>query len=603
MAEVGKLNIGQGNRFRRQQGVVVKPKDFKGTLRRLWGITQGQRQGLGIIFLLSIVAAVIVMSTPYLIGRVIDSLQGGDLSIGLLVVLAGIYIGDYLSKFIQGYMMAVVSQRMIKYIRKMLFAYFNALPLAFFDKKQHGDLMSRLTNDIDNISNTISDSLTQLMQLACTIVGVLCIMLVLNIPLTAVTLVVSPLIYFLTKAVTKHTKVLFKKQQEVLGKLNGHVEESISGNMIVKAYGMEENMIQEFEVVNERLREVGTKALVWSGLLMPFMNVINNLSFIFVAILGGVMATKGYITVGLISTFLLYARQFTRPLNEMANIYNTLQTAVAGAERIFEIFDEQTEEPDVLDAKILENPVGEIVFEDVCFGYEYGKPILNHINLTIAPGTKIAIVGPTGAGKTTIINLLTRFYDITSGRILLDGIDLRNYKRADLRKAFSVVLQDTELFQMSILENIRYGNKAATNEEVIAAAKSAHAHGFIERLPLKYDTIIGAEANTLSQGEKQLLTIARAVLTNAPIMILDEATSSVDTRTEKRIKKAMENLTKGRTSIFIAHRLSTIRDCYIIVLDQGQITEMGTHEELLEQKGGYYKMYQTQTGTSSLGAT
>ena len=590
------MGANTGSTWKRSLGTVVKPKNFKGTLKRLWELTKGQRQGLGLIFMLSGFAAIIVMVTPYLIGKVVDSIEDGNPSLVLLMALAAFYIGDYLIKFMQGYAMAAVSQRMIKYIRKVLFNHFNHLPLAFFDKRQNGDLMSRLTNDIDNISTTISDSLTQLMQLVFTIVGVFLVMLSLNIPLTGVTLVAGPLIYLLTKSITKRTRILFRKQQEALGRLNGHIEESISGTMIVKAYGREEALIEEFEEVNDRLAAVAIKAQIWSGFLMPLMNVINNLCFIFIAVVGGLMATKDIITVGVISSFLLYAKQFTRPLNEVANIYNILQTAVAGAERIFEIFDEEVELEDVKGAKTLTKPRGEISFQDVCFGYEEGQLILKSINLNIEPGTRVAIVGSTGAGKTTIISLLTRFYDISSGSILLDGEDIRSYRRKDLRNCFGVVLQDAALFPMSILENIRYGKPNATDEEVIAAAKSANAHDFIQRLPNQYHTIIGSEASTLSQGEKQLITIARAILTNAPIMILDEATSSVDTRTERKIKEAIKTLTTGRTSIFIALRLSTIRDCYIIVLEKGEIAEMGYHEELLEKQGIYNRMYQTQIG-------
>lgn len=586
----------QGGNWRRNLGTVVKPKHFKGTLKRLWELTKGQRQGIGLVLLLACFAAGTVMTTPYLIGKVVDSVASGYPSRVLLGVLAAFYIGDYFIKFIQAYTMAGVSQRMVKYMRKVLFGHFNQLPIAFFDKRQHGDLMSRLTNDIDNISTTISDSLTHLIQLVFTILGVFLVMITLNVTLTGVTLVAGPLIYGLTKIITKRTRVLFKQQQQVLGKLNGQIEESISGTMIVKAYGREEMLIEEFEAVNEQLRSVATKAQIWSGFLMPLMNVINNISFIFIAVVGGFLATQNSITVGMISSFLLYARQFTRPLNDVANIYNVLQTAVAGAERIFEILDEEVEIVDCEGAKELIHPKGAITFENVYFGYEVDQPILKSINLEIEAGTRVAIVGSTGAGKTTIISLLTRFYDVNAGRILLDGEDIRRYRRKDLRQCFGVVLQDTALFPISILENIRYGKIEATDEEVITAAKRANAHSFIKRLPQGYETLIGSEANGLSQGEKQLITIARAILTNAPIMILDEATSSVDTRTEHKIKEAIQTLTAGRTSIFIAHRLSTIRDCYIIVLEKGEIAEQGNHEELIKQQGIYYQMYQTQIG-------
>ncbi len=577
--------------------VVEKPKNMKGTLRRLWELTRGHRQGLPIIFLLAALAAGSAMLSPYLIGLVVDRVSQGSAVAGVLLLLLLVYVGEGAIRLLQDVLMARVSQRIVCYIRKALFAVFNRLPLSFFDKRQHGDLMSRLTNDIDNISITISDSLAQLMLLICTLVGVLVIMLCLNLWLTLAALITAPLVFLLAKVVTSHTRVLFKNQQAQLGLLNGNIEENVSGQMGVKAFCREEEMIEQFNEVNQAVCKVGTPALIWSGFLMPLMNVINNLCFISVSVTGGIMASMHLITVGVISSFVLYARQFTRPLNDIANIYNTLQTAVAGAERIFEIFDETPEPPDKKDALPLKAPKGEIGFENTVFGYDPKKPVLKGITLHIPAGARVAIVGETGAGKTTIISLLARFYDVTQGKILLDGVDLRDYRLADLRRCFGVVLQDTALFNLSVADNIRYGKEDATLQQVQQAARAANADGFIQRLPDGYDTIIGEGGGTLSQGERQLITIARAILADAPILILDEATSSVDTRTERKVRDAVETLTKGRTSILIAHRLSTIRHCdLIVVLDGGQIAEMGNHETLLAAGGRYCSMYRAQMG-------
>lgn len=576
---------------------VVKPKNLKGTLLRLWSLTKGHRQGLLVVFALSGIASVSAMITPLLIGKIIDSIAKGSLSVILLTLLAFVYLGDWAIRFTQAFLMASVSQRIISFIRMELFAVMKKLPLAFFDKGQHGDYMSRLTNDIDTISTTISDSLTQLMILLFTLCGIFSIMLSLNIVLTLVVLLAIPFVFLLTKIVTSHTRKLFKKQQAALGALNGHIEETISGLSLVKAFCRENQVIEEFEKKNEELCHVGTQALIWSGYLMPIMNVINNLSFISVSVASGIMASKGLVSIGMISSFLLYSRQFNRPFIDLANIYNVFQTAVAGAERIFEIFDETPEPADPPNALPVHDSKGHIVFENVSFGYQKESPVLKNISFTAKAGERIAIVGSTGAGKTTIIHLLSRFYDVTEGRILLDGHDLREYRLKDLRKLFGVVLQDTSLFYMDIMENIRYGKKDATDQQVIAAAKASDAHSFISRLPEGYHTLIEEGGNNLSHGERQLITIARAILTQSPILILDEATSSVDTRTEQRIQKAMQKLTNGRTSFIIAHRLSTIRDAdKILLLADGEITEMGTHTELMAQKGVYYAMYCTQCG-------
>ncbi len=576
---------------------VVKPKNMKGTLMRLWELTKGQRKGLGWILLLSVFASASAILSPYLIGQAVNRIDAGEMVSQMLLLLAGLYLSDWMVRFLQHFFMASIGQKVILHIRKTLFAKMKELPLSFFDSRRHGELMSRLTNDVDNISTTISDSLTQLMTYVFTILGVLVIMLRLSPLLTCVAFLSVGLIFLLTKTVTGHTRKLFAQQQVALGRLNGQVEESVSGLSMVKAFGREEKLIFQFEENNRQLCEVATKAQIWSGYLMPIMNVINNLNYVLIAVISGVMAANDLIGVGLISSFLLYSKQFSRPFVDIANIYNNFQTAVAGAERVFEILDETCEPEDVPDALVLDNPVGEVVFDHVTFGYLPEKPILHDVSIRLEAGMKVAVVGSTGAGKTTFINLLTRFYDVDSGSILLDGHDLREYRMADLRRAFGVVLQDTALFGMSIKENICYGRKDVPFEQVEKAAKMAGADSFIRRLPQGYDTVLKQGGAQLSQGERQLLTIARAVLTNAPILILDEATSSVDTVTEQRIRRAMLEITKGRTSIIIAHRLSTIRDSDLILLmENGQIVEKGNHEQLMALNGRYAKMYRTQTG-------
>ena len=471
------------------------------------------------------------------------------------------------------------------------------LPLSFFDARQHGELMSRLTNDVDNISTTISDSLTQLMMYGFTIIGIFFAMLFSNVLLTGVALIAVAMIFLLTRTVTKHTRKLFRQQQALLGSLNGQVEESISGLRIVKAFCQEENMVEDFAEKNEAFCRVATRAQIWSGYLMPITNVINNLNYVLIAIVSGLMAAAGQLSVGTISSFLLYSRQFTRPFVDIANIYNNFQTAVAGAERIFEIFDEEPEPADRPDALPLDHPKGEIRLEHVTFGYRPEEPVLKDVSLYIPAGTRVAVAGPTGAGKTTLINLLTRFYDVQEGAILLDGHDLRDYRMADLRSAFGVVLQDTALFGESIRNNISYGKENVPFEKIREAAVQAGADAFIRRLPQGYDTVLTQGGAELSQGERQLLTIARALLSDAPILILDEATSSVDTVTEQHIRRAMDAAASGRTSFLIAHRLSTIRDCDLILLiENGKIVEKGSHEELMRLDGSYAKMYRTQMG-------
>nr|WP_245640416.1 ABC transporter ATP-binding protein [Neobacillus massiliamazoniensis] len=590
--------IGRPGGAHRFRGPVVKPKNLKGTLSRLWDYFGKERKMLSFIFALILVDSAITLLSPYLIGKAVDSmgLHTGKVNFNFLemtiVILAVAYVSDAILTFLQGWLMAGVSQRIVRNLRASLFKKLQKLPVSFFDTRAHGDLMSRLTNDVDNVSNTISQSTTQLMSGLIVIIGSLVMMIILSPILTVASLVTVPLVFLLTRTIAKRTSVLFKDQQVQLGKLNGHIEETISGIEIVKAFNHEDKVIEEFEAVNKKLRDVGLRAQIWSGFLMPMMNVINNLGFTLVAVIGGILAVKNIITVGAIASFITYSRQFVRPINDLANIFNVLQSGIAGAERVFEILDEQEEPEDLPNAIPLDHPKGHVVFDHVSFGYRADVPILKDVSFEAPVGSSTALVGPTGAGKTTIVNILTRFYDVTGGRILLDGRDIREYTRDSLRKCFGFVLQDTYLFSGTIKENIKYGKPDATDVEVETAAKMANADPFIKRLPNQYETVLSENGGNLSQGQRQLLAIARVILAKPSLLILDEATSSIDTRTEIHIQEALLTLMENRTSFIIAHRLNTIRDAdTIMVIDNGQIIESGSHEALMNQHGRYYNMF------------
>lgn len=585
--------------FRRQRGMPpVKPKKFKDTLLRLWKYFGNQKGKLFVVFIFILLNSALGLSVPYLIGKAVDAISFGEMSVDfkllgiIIVILIGIYIIESIIVLFQGWLMAGISQRVVLSLRSALFAKLQKLPLSFFDTHTHGEIMSRLTNDIENVSITLSQSSIQLMSSSINVAGALIMMIILSPLLTIASLITVPMVFFITNHVTKRTRVLFMEQQIVLGNLNGHIEEVISGIQVVKAFNREDNVITQFDDINEKLCNVGIKAQIWSGYIMPLMNVINNIGFTAVAAVGGALAVKDMITIGVIASFLSYSRQFARPLNDMANIFNTLQSAVAGAERVFETLDEKEEKNDIKTAIELKDIRGEVQFKNVTFSYKPGNPVLKNVSFHVKEGSNIALVGATGAGKTTIVNLLTRFYDVSEGEILIDGIDIRNYTRDSLRRCFGVVLQDTYLFSDTIKENIRYGRINASDKEVEEAAFMANADQFIKRLPKGYDTILTEGGINLSQGERQLLAIARAVLANPSILILDEATSSVDTRTELRIQEAMLKIMKGRTSFIIAHRLSTIKDADIImVIDDGEIIEKGSHSELIDYRGKYYDMY------------
>lgn len=580
---------------------VEKAKDIRYTLNRLWDFFRKEKIGLSATFLLVLTSGILGLLVPFLIGKAVDAIFPGPnlVEFGRLkfisALLLSIYILDSGLTFLQEYIVAGIAQKVVHDIRKSLFGKLQSLPIVYFDTQTHGELMSRLTNDVDNISNTISQSTVQFMASVVNIVGSLIMMIRLSGFMTIASLITVPMVYLLTKTIAKRTKVLFKEQQEALGLLNGHIEETIGGIHVVKAFNKEDKVVDEFIRQNHILREVGVKAQIWSGFIMPLMNVINNFGFGVIAILGGALAVKGKISVGIIASFIFYSRQFTRPLNELASTFNTLQSGIAGAERVFEILDEEEERKDGEGAILATDIEGEVEFKFVSFEYEPGEPVLKDISFKVEPGTNIALVGATGAGKTTIVNLLTGFYEIEEGEILIDGINIKDYQKDSLREIFGMVLQDTYLFSGTIEENIRYGRLDATYEEIERAAKMSKAHDFISRLPMGYDTILSEGGMNLSQGQRQLIAISRAILADPSILILDEATSSVDTRTELKIQEAMVQLMKGRTTFIIAHRLSTIREADIImVIDDGKIVEKGNHDQLIDKKGKYYNLYMSQ---------
>ncbi len=599
MPKLGKWGGGAHQRF--QPG--AKPKNTRGTLLRLVRMFGKWRNSLIVATILTIISAAVSLFTPFLLGKAINAFDintntvDGQLLTIILVTLVGCYLASWLIDTMNGVLMAQVTQKLVKYIRTGFFSKLQKIPLNFYDTRSHGDTMSRITNDVDNISMTVAQTTTQLISSVFSITGSFVMMLVLSPVLTLVALITIPLVFILTKAIAGRSRKFFVGQQQMLGALNGVVEESIVGLKMVKSFNRQQKVLEEFKTVNQELCSYSTKAQIWAGFMMPFMNVINNLSFTFIACAGGLLTVKGAITVGVVVSFLTYSKQFGMPLNNIAGMFNTIQSALAGAERVFEIMDEDQETPDKPNLREFSDPEGKVEFREVCFSYNTGKPVLNKVSFLVNPGEVIALVGETGAGKTTIVNLLTRFYELDQGRILIDDTDITDISRSDLRNCFSVVLQDTCLFTGSIADNIRYSRPDASDGEVIAAARMAHADEFITRLPKGYDTHVTGSSDNLSQGQRQLIAIARAVLCDAPILILDEATSSVDTKTEKEIQKALLKLMKNHTSFLIAHRLSTIRDAdKILVIGGGGILEGGTHSELMERRGAYYKMVISQMG-------
>jgi ABC-type multidrug transport system fused ATPase/permease subunit len=522
--------------------------------------------------------------------------------IGIIaLILIGMYLISALFSLIMGLVMSGVSQRTVRDLRREVDSKLSRLPLKYFDLHPHGDILSRVTNDVDTISTTLQQSLTQIITSVITIIGYIIMMLTISPVLTLIVIATLPLYVMSTMFIAKKSQKFFAVQQKALGELSGHVEEMYTGHKIVKAFGHEKDSIEEFEAINERLKDAGWRAQFVSGIMFPLMNFISNLGYVGISIVGGIWITKSLLGLGDILAFIQYSRSFTMPIVQTANIANIIQSTVACAERVFEILDEEEEIPDSSDAVVLEKPRGEVRFDRVAFSYKEDVPLIENMNLHVKEGDTIAIVGPTGAGKTTLVNLLMRFYEINSGKISVDGVNINDIRRSELRKMFGMVLQDTWLYNGTIKDNIAYGKEGATMEEIVSAAKAAHADRFIRTLPQGYDTILNEEATNISQGQKQLLTIARAILADPAILILDEATSSVDTRTEVLIQKAMANLMKGRTSFVIAHRLSTIRDAeQILVMNKGSIIEMGNHKELLNKGGFYADLYNSQFAGADL---
>ncbi|MCM3082040.1 ABC transporter ATP-binding protein [Brevibacillus invocatus] len=581
----------------------VKPKNTMRTIRRLWGYIRSYQSGLIAVILFTIITTLLSLVAPYLLGTAVDHyIIPGDFQglLGLCVVLLAVYAGTALTAWLQQQVMVKVAQHTVQSMRRDIFARLQLLPLRFFDSKTYGELMSRTTNDIENVSGTLNQSVTQLIASALSLIGSLAIMLYLNVWLTLLSMVTIPLVMLFTKTVTTRTRKYFSNQQASLGELNSLIEETVSGQKVVQVYRREQKAAEQFDEINHKLTNASIQAQIYSGTMGPVMNVLNNLSFALIAAVGGWMAFNEWTTVGVIVAFLNYSKQFQRPLSDLANQFNLLQSAVAGAERVFETIDTKTEYEDEAHSRSIEEVRGEVRFDRVSFSYKNGVPILSEVSLTASPGQTIALVGPTGAGKTTIINLLTRFYEIDSGIVTIDGVDIRQLDKNSLRSKLGIVLQDAYVFSDTIRENIRYGRLDATDEEIEAAARLANAHTFIQKLPDGYDTMLMSGGGNLSQGQRQLLTIARAVLADPAILILDEATSSIDTRTEMHIQTAMRKLMKGRTSFVIAHRLSTIREAdQILVINQGGIIERGTHDELLEERGFYYELYNSQFKRSS----
>ncbi|MCR8642783.1 ABC transporter ATP-binding protein/permease [Paenibacillus sp. N1-5-1-14] len=575
-----------------------KPKNWYRTLSRIGTYLSAYKGMLALILIMVVASSLLALLGPYLIGQAVDifivnkELEGLWSVIGLLI---GVYILYSLSTWLQNYWMIGAAQQAIYSMRTDLFKQLHRLPVSYYTKRQHGELMSRITNDIDNVSQTLNSSFIQISSSVLTFIGMISLMLWLSPLLTLITLMIVPIMFLGMKWITNRTGKLFKEQQRNIGELNGFIEETFSGQKIVKAFSQEQKVIETFRLKNERLRTSGYWAQTYSGFIPKLMNVLNNLSFAFIAGAGALLAVRDLVSIGVIVTFCEYARQFTRPLNDLANQFNTFLSAIAGAERVFEVLDEAREEKDERQAVALTQVRGDIEFEHVSFTYEQGGNTLRDISFRAEAGQTVALVGPTGAGKTTIINLLSRFYNLNEGQIYLDGTSIQEITRQSLRQHMGFVLQDSFLFQGTIRDNIRYGRLDATDSEVEAAAQMANAHSFIMKLPNQYETVLDQDGSGISQGQKQLLSIARAMLADPSILILDEATSSIDTITEIKIQEALYRLMQGRTNIVIAHRLNTIRQAdLILVLEDGRIIEQGTHQSLLEQQGFYYGMHNNQ---------
>lgn len=599
---------GRGPMGRRRGMSGEKAKDFKGAMLRLLKYMERYKFRLILMVIFAIGGTVFNIIGPKILGKATTELYSGLISKinggsgidfdKIIKILAGVmclYVVSSVLSFIQGFIMTGISNDVTYNLRKDISKKINKIPMKYFESRTHGEILSRITNDVDTLQTGINQSVTQLITSTTTLIGVLVMMLSINVWMTLAALLILPVSMFIISKVMKHSQKYFQDQQKYLGEVNGQVEEIYSGHTVVKAFNKEDDVINEFEKTNEKLYSSAWRSQFFSGIMMPIMQFVGNLGYVMVALLGGFMVIKNKIEVGDVQAFFQYIRNFTQPIQQIAQVTNMLQSSAAASERVFEFLDVKEED------QMAENPVpvnqieGNVSFEHISFGYDSSKIIVHDFNADVKAGQKVAIVGPTGAGKTTMIKLLMRFYDVNSGEICIDGHNVKDFNRMELREMFGMVLQETWLFHGTIMENIRYGRLDATDEEVIAAAKAAHAHHFIMSQPGGYQMELNEETSNISQGQKQLLTIARAILADNKIMILDEATSSVDTRTEERIQKAMDNLMKGRTSFVIAHRLSTIRDAdLILVMKDGDIIEQGTHEFLLAQNGFYAKLYNSQ---------
>ena len=586
-----------------------KPKDFKGTFKKLLNYLGKFKIAIAIVIVFAILSTVFSIVGPKVLGEATTILFEGVMNIisenglgidfegikRIIFILLGLYIVSAVFSYIQGWIMTSVTMKITYKLRKEISHKINKLPLSYFDKKTQGEVLSYITNDVDTVSQTLNQGITQVITSITTLLGVLIMMLSISWKMTIVAVLVLPVAVVLVALVVNKSQKYFIKQQKHLSDVNGHIEEMYTNHTIVRAFNGQKQATEKFEEYNEKLYESAWKSQFLSGLMPPIMNFVGNLGYVAVCIMGGYYATQGVITVGNIQSFMQYMRSFIQPIAQLANVSNVLQSTMAAAERVFEFLEEKEESPDTDKPASVDNVIGNVEFKNVHFGYNKDKIIINDFSAKVTAGQKIAIVGPTGAGKTTIVKLLMRYYDVNDGAILLDGTDIRDFTRDDLRSQFGMVLQDTWSFNETIMENIRYGRLEASDDEVIKAAKEAQVDHFVRTLSDGYKTMLNEESTNISQGQKQLLTIARAFLANPKILILDEATSSVDTRTEILIQKAMENLMKGRTSFVIAHRLSTIRDAnLILVMNEGDIVEQGTHEELLQKGGFYEKLYNSQ---------
>ena len=588
---------------------LEKAKDFKGTTKKLIkNYLSKYKIGLIIVLLFAIGSTIFTIVGPKILGNatteifngLVNKISGnGGIDFGkvgmILLTLLGLYLLSALFSFIQGFAMTGIAQKLTYNLRKDISKKINHLPMNYFDKRTNGEVLSVITNDIDTLGMNLNQSVTQIITAICTLIGIAIMMLSISWQMTLISLIVMPIGALLVKIIVGKSQKYFKRQQDYLGHVNGQVEEIYSGLTIVKAFNGEENAKEEFSKANKELYRSAWRSQFLSGLMHPIMNFVSNIGYVGVAIAGGYLAIQGRITVGNIQSFIQYNKQFTQPINQIAQVSSMLQAMVAATERIFEFLEEDEEVETYVEGTTTEGLKGNVTFDHVKFGYNPNNIIIKDFNATVHEGQKIAIVGPTGAGKTTMVKLLMRFYDVTDGKILVDGHNIKDFKRGELRQMFGMVLQDTWLFGGTVKENIKYGKEDATDDEVIQAAKAAHVHHFIKTLPNGYNSVLNEESSNVSAGQKQLLTIARVILADPKILILDEATSSIDTRTEIEIQKAMDNLMKGRTSFIIAHRLSTIKNAdLILVMDHGDIVEQGTHEELLAKGGFYEKLYNSQ---------